>query len=283
MNSKAKNIEEHYFDLVESIGKENIDFFGINVIDADERDLIYKIYHSEKVSRNRNHPLVEFVYQKEMLRYFADVTDSEHPELTRLDISLYNRNDSNMNDLFDYLLQTVPYFKSHVFDVKMTSKMKITDVQDYHFASLYHVGLIENKKVPELLKFHFFTRWCIDPNHHTKEGYRDAEYLAYLKSINIKEYLILAEKAAFLLEKCGGHLWMAGMDISHEKTKYKIYLKNISNAYKYLPHILGEAANKHLQEIECWNDKHKECRLAGIAIALDSYNVSSLNLYYHLS
>lgn len=276
------NIEKQYQESIRATGKENIDFWGINLTDVGEHGLKYKIYCSQKVSQNRAHPLVEFVRQKGMLRYFADVADSERLGKTRIDISLYQRNDGNMEELFQYLLQTVPHFERNISEVKKTAGMKITDVENYHFASLYHVGLIENEEQIELLKFHFFTRWCENPNHHTKEGYRDQEYLEYLQSIHIREYEILVEKAMFMLEKCGGHLWMAGMDISPEKIKYKIYLKNLERAYEYLLYIVGDDAKCHLHRIKEWNDRHGECRLAGIALALDSENVSSVNFYYHV-
>ncbi|MGN1267014.1 MAG: hypothetical protein ACI4UH_03655 [Dorea sp.] len=276
------SIEKYYLDAFQNIGKENIDFFGINLTDANDTAPICKLYLSEKISKNRSHPLAEFVERRKMLRYFADVSDSENPDMTRIDLSLYQRNDSNMEALFAYLCKYVPFFGSRIEDVKKIAGMKITDVEGYHFASLYHVGLIEDENVRKLLKFHFFTRWCEDPNYHTKDGYRDQEYLAYLKDSGIEEYRILTEKATYLLEKCEGHLWMAGMDIFEKKTKYKIYLKNIKDAYEFLPYIVGIDAREHLQSIACWNDNHKECRLAGAAVALNTEKVSSVNLYFHL-
>lgn len=280
--NEVDKIERQYLNLIQNTEKENIDFFGINMVDAEENDFIYKIYQAQKTSKNRNHPLVDFVFQKGMLRYFADVQDSENPERTRIDISLYQRTDKNVQELFHYLQEIVPFFEKNKKQVELVSKMKITDVPDYQFASLYHVGLIEDKKIPEILKFHFFTRWCENPNHHTKEGYRDEVYLDYFRSIGIEVYEELAQKANYLLQKCGGHLWMAGMDLSSDKIKYKIYLKNVKDAYQYLTGILGESGKKRLMEINQWNEKHKECRLAGVAVAKDSDKVSSLNLYYHV-
>lgn len=283
MKCKIEDIDKHYFDLMQGMDYNDIDFWGINIVDLKEKQPAYKIYHSGRFRKDHNHPLVEFISQKGMLRYFENVKDSEHPESVRLDISLYQRNNENINALFSYLLQTVSFFEPYVSDVRLVSKMKITDVADYQLASLYHVGLIEKNGIPELLKFHFFTRWCEDPNHHTQKGYRDKEYLEYLQSINIKEYDILAKKASYILDKCGGHLWMCGMDIFPQKTKFKIYLKNVVDVYQYLPHIMGKYANEVLQTVEVWNDRHKECRLAGIALALDSCEIASLNLYYHVS
>lgn len=281
MDLEIKEIEKKYNELIKRTGKENIDFWGINIMEDDE-NMIFKIYQSQRISKNVNHPLIDFLRKRDMVRYYADVLDTKNPNRKRLDISLYQRNDENMTALFGYLLKRVPFFASYYETVKKVAKMKITDEEGYQFASIYHVGLIETERCPDILKFHFFTRWCEDPNQHTKEGYRDKEYLTYLKYIDVKEYQVLSKRAECILDKCDGHLWMAGMDLSLEECKYKIYLKEIKEAYRYLPEILGGYFEKQLKNIGCWNEMHKECRLAGAAVAMDSKGKSSLNLYYHV-
>ena len=276
------DIEKNYCKARAQIPKENIDFWGINLTDGKDKELVFKVYRSEKTNRNTHHPLIRLLQEREMLRHYEDVLDSSKPERRRLDAALYQRNDANMEALFHYLRQTIDYFEPHYVNVKEISKMKITDREDYNYASLYHVGLLENKGEADLLKFYFFTRWCEDPNHHKNQGYRDKEYLKYFKTLGIPEYRDLAGKAEYLLEKSKGHLWMGGMDISKEKVKYKIYLKNIQNAYEFLPHICGEEARKKLEEICVWNKAHNECKMAGIAMALDSEGESSMNIYYYV-
>lgn len=46
MNTEVISIEKQYQSLIQSIEKENIDFWGINIIDAPEQSLSYKIYRS---------------------------------------------------------------------------------------------------------------------------------------------------------------------------------------------------------------------------------------------
>ena len=222
MNTEVIDIEGHYQELLRCMKKTDIDFWGINIPNSKEEKLTYKVYQSQKISKNRMHPLVKYVEKKGMLRYFADVVDSNRPNAIRLDISLYQRNDFNIKELLAYLTEYVPFFSGQIMEVKKVAGMKITNKEDYHYASLYHIGLVEKNNIPKLLKFHFFTRWCENPNQHTKEGYRDDEFLEYLRSINIEEYQILAEKASVILKNCGGHLWMTGMDIFPDKIKYKI-------------------------------------------------------------
>lgn len=282
MNIVIEDIERNYQEMCRWIGKENVDFWGINLIDAPGKRASYKIYQAQEVSQCASHPLVDYINCKGMLRYFADVSDSVRPGVTRIDIALTQRNNANMTDLFEFLKGYVSYFEPCMPLVKKISKMKITDEDDYTYASLYHVGFIEKNGHPELLKFHFFTRWCKNPNFHEKDGFRDQAFLEYLQGAEIEEYRNLARKADMILQKCEGHLWMAGMDISPNDIKYKIYLKNICHAYENLVCILGSEAAEQLKNVEKWNVVHPECTLAGAAVALDTGGTSSLNLYYQL-
>ena len=276
------DIEKYYLETLQRTEKEYIDFWGINFTDAPEKELKLKTYQSGKISENTGHPLIKFLNERGMLMHFADVIDGSGKKQIRLDTSLYHRNDFNMEELFGYLQEKAQFLEVYIKDVKYLSRMKITDIENYNYAALYHVGVAEENGITNLVKFHFFTRWCADPNHFYKYGYHDEEYLEYVRSVDIIQYEMLASKAEYLLEKCGGHMWMIGMDISAQKRKYKIYLKDVNNIYQQLMDIVGVEGKKHLKEISEWNSIHKECRVAGIALALDTDNVSSVNLYYHV-
>lgn len=58
MNLEIKEIEEKYNELIKRTGKENIDFWGINIME-DEENMIFKIYQSQRISKNVNHPLID--------------------------------------------------------------------------------------------------------------------------------------------------------------------------------------------------------------------------------
>lgn len=280
MNEEIRNIEEQYQKTIQSISCKNIDFWGINVTNIPQKEITYKVYKSQNISQNRQYPLIAFLEQKGILGYYEDILDSTRPKVTRIDAALCQRNDQNIESLLMYLEEKVSYFSGHSQKVKEIAGMKITDVPNYNYASFHHLGLIEEKECVEMLKFYFFTRWCKNPEQFLNEGYRDNSYLEYLKRSDIREYVVLTGKAQFLLEKCGGHLWMAGMDISEEKVKYKIYLKNINHAYEFLMQVEEEEMKGHLHHIKGWNENHPECSLVGVALALDTENVSSVNLYF---
>ena len=274
--------EQRFLQMMQSTDKKCIDFFGINLTAAAPQTPTYKLYCSGNNSGTDSHRLVSFIRQKGMLRHFEDVADSSRPHAVRIDISLKERNDSNMHDLLAYLSAHVPFFAPHAHTVRQMAQMPITDVPGYGLAALYHVGTIEYRDTTELLKFHFFTRWCSDPNRHTKDGYRDNSFLAYMRQTQIPAYQTLANQAAAALAQCGGHLWMAGMDLSAGGVKYKLYLKDIQHIYDRLPAIAGQYTEGPMRDIARWNEKYPQCRPAGIAFALDSKNTPSLNLYYHV-
>lgn len=275
-------IEKNYCKARKNTPLEHIDFWGINFADSSENAMTFKTYQSGKISRNDRHPWIEYLKEKSMIRHFEDVIGGEEESQVRLDISLYQRNDSNMSALFEFLKQRADFLKAHLHHVEKLSRMKITDVESYNYAALYHVGMAEDNGILRMVKFHFFTRWCEDPNRFYKDGYRDEEYLAYVRSMGISQYQKLAENAEYILEKCGGHLWMIGMDVAPEKQKYKIYLKNVTGLYQYLMNLLEEEGKRHLRKIAKWNEGHRECRIAGVALAMDSQNRMSFNLYYHV-
>ena len=114
MGTEIADIEHHYQVTLQSTKKEDVDFWGINLMDVPGHELSYKVYRSQASSQCASHPLVDYIHRRGMLRYFADVADSTRPGVTRIDISLYQRNDANMESLFEYLTKYVPFFQPHV-------------------------------------------------------------------------------------------------------------------------------------------------------------------------
>lgn len=275
-------IEQDFLRLTEGADRKHIDFFGIDLSAAAPQAPTCKLYRSQDNVHHSSHWLVDFIRQKGMLRHFADVADSSRPDGVRTDISLQARNNSNMEALLAYLDAQVPFFAPHADTVKRMAQIPITHMPGYDYAGLYHVGTVGHGNTTELLKFHFFTRWCNDPNRHSKDGWRDGEFLTHLQQTQIPQCQKLVGQAAAALEQCGGHLWMAGMDLSDSKVKYKLYLKDIRHVYDLLPTIAGQYAEEPMERIACWNEKYPQCRPAGAAFALDTENIASLNLYYHM-
>lgn len=281
MNKKEERLEHRITECLKSYNINDIDFLGINITDNYLKTPKCKIYLSQTVSKCNKHPLTEFVQKKEMLRYYADVYDADNPRQIRIDLALKNRTDKNMKDLYDYLESIVPFFSNGKTDVIKTAGMSITSLDNYHYASNYHIGLIEKHRVISMLKFHFFTRWCAEnPDYPCKKGYMDREYLEYLKSISIYPFKFIADKLENFLIKNGGHLWMAGLDMEDEVRKYKIYIKNPITPYSGLQDILSEWECEQLDQVINWNKKQPEWRLVGFALAMDTFEIESCNLYY---
>lgn len=274
------DIELHCAELIEKIGMERIDYLGINLTDLPGKAPVYKAYHSGMDGAGRNHPLVRTVEQRGMLRYLAEVEGTETTGAVRLDIALKQCTDSNVSFLLAEIKKHMDFSDRQCREVRYLAGMKITDIPDLSCSSLCHVGLSEKDGTVGLLKFHFFTRWCDDMENTAVSEFRDDQYLRFLRNVPFGAYSLLAEKAAYLLEKCGGHLWYACIDYSPDKTKYKIYVRDIRDAWRYLPDVTGKYIVGQLERIRKWNGKYSSLKLSGVALALDSGGVPSLNLYF---
>lgn len=274
------DIDAAFKQKISRAGMDKIDYLGINLTDEPHKAPVCKLYYSQDASDIAGHELAAFLRERNMLRYFETVEDMERPHSVRMDLALQKRNDANMDALYQYFEEKIPFFEPHADEVKAAAGMEITALPNHRYAANYHVGLIEEEGVISLLKFHFFTRWSKDPDRPGKEGYRDQMYLDYLRSLPIREYAALADKIAYLLEKCGGHLWMAGMDLASDVMKYKIYIKNSKGLYRFLPDIMEAHGKEQLRMAEDWNRSHSEWKLIGIALGLDTRGVATCNLYY---
>ena len=112
------------------------------------------------------------------------------------------------------------------------------------------------------------------------KGYMDEKYLLYLKNLNDPYFGTLATKIERYLQRFDGNLWMFGLDLWGKKEKYKIYVKNTSNPYEGLCDILSEEVAMKLKNVEQWHSKNHNWKFAGFALAYDSDNEESCNLYF---
>lgn len=288
MNSRGLNLETEYQafsgSLRQPLTAKSVDYLGLNLSERSGCKPVFKVYYSNKFSSGMEHPLIQFLLERGMLRYFASVSDTLHPSCFRMDIALKARTDDNINALFEQLGSMGRIFPSCENEIRKIARMKITALPSYSMAALYHLGFVQNEHDVELLKFHFFTRWCEDPDIPGKNSeYRDDFYLDHLKNSGIPQYKQLAERMERALKLAGGHLWMAGMDIGRQDyRKYKLYLKNPNPIYEELSGLFHENMGKQLKDAASWQLCHPELSCEGAAFCLDSKEHFTINLYYGL-
>ena len=187
-----------------------------------------------------------------------------------------------MEALFSWLAGKTELFEQSKEEVLQLAQMKMTDLSEHDYCSIYHLGITEKRSIIDSLKWYFFTKWCENPNKPAKNSeYRDAYYLNYLKETKCAEYEWLVECSEKILEYCSGHLWMIGLDIKNNcYRKYKIYIKIPSDAYEKLSEALDGNLGNQVIELEKWHQTHPEFEFNGMAICLDTEGVLSLNAYY---
>lgn len=262
--------------------RQAVDFLGINVSDDTAAKPVFKIYYSRKFSGEERHPVQKMLSERGMLRYCSLVRDTVNRSCVRLDLALKERTDWNMEWLFEQLTCLTTLFREGEGEIRELARMQITDREQHRNSTLYHLGFTEQDEEITLLKCHFLTRWCPDPDQPGKDSeYRDRNYLEYLKNCKIAAYVELAGLAETTLNQCGGHLWMAGLDMGAAGyRKYKLYIKQPSMLYERLPGILGETMAEPLKASRRWHQAHPEYGCEGAAFCVDSDSVHSLNLYY---
>lgn len=280
------HIEEQYQSFLQTLDRplnaSEIDFFGINLYDRSKDSVAFKIYYAQKHSSCSTHPLALYLQQHDMLRYMSEVKDTLHESDLRIDLALKNRTDANMEALFSMLYEENELFAGCERSVRSLAGMCITGEQDCNLASLYHLGSIEQGEKKLILKFHFFTRWCLDHNRPGKNSeYRDVYYLNYLRDTGIAEYRKITEISAAVLKSCGGHLLTAGMDVGNAGyRKYKLYVKHPAEIYQGLMEHAGVPFSERIREVIAWNKKHPEYEAEIVAFCLDTTGIFSINLYY---
>lgn len=279
-------IEERYQSFIKTLDRPldagEIDFFGINLYDRTEENIAFKLYYAQKYSTCSTHPLAQYLQQHDMLRYLSEVEDTLHRKDMRIDLALKNRTDTGMEALFSILRRENELFADCEQEVRNLAKMCITDEPGCSLASLYHLGSIEHGTWKQLLKFHFFTRWCRNHNYPGKDSeYRDAYYLEYLQNTGIAEYRRITEVSETILADCGGHLLTAGMDAGRNGyRKYKLYIKHPERLYQGLLEHVGAQFSGQIHQVMAWNEKHLEFQAEIVALCLDTDGVFSVNLYY---
>ena len=250
-------------------------------MEKKEAPIKFKVYQNRTPEKQKQHFLMKFLTNRKMLRHYEEVEDSSNKEQIRLDIALKNRTDENMQGLYDCLTARVPFLTKERALTEQLAKMPMTSKPCHHYASNYHIGLVEKNQQVETVKFYYLTRWCGDqPDTPKNDGYMDETYISYLLNMQNTYFDVIAAKVQRFLQAYKGNLWMIGLDIGENQRKYKIYVKNTENFYKGLSDILSKEMAAKLKNVESWSSKNPDWKPAGFALAYDSNYVESCNLYF---
>jgi hypothetical protein len=192
--------------------------------------------------------------------------------------------------MFEWLTANTSMFARIQTEVKKIAQMKITELKDFDYSSLYHVGFVAQNEKINVIKFHFLNRMCQDPNAIDINIRYDNEYYSdYLSMCNLLNFDKVLDAVNLLIKNHGGDLWMTGVDYTdnNDYLKYKIYIKNISDFYRALTNtFLLKGFNETsgiIQKIKCvekWNKEHFEFICVGVAIGVDALNEFIINFYF---
>lgn len=266
-----------------------IDYIGVNIAENNSSLYEFKVYYAEEYSLNIVHPFIDFLLEKDMLCYREKV-NNEKNGIKRIDIALKNRNNKNILSMFEWLTVNTSMFTRIQTEVKRLAQMKITDLKDFDYSSLYHVSFVAQNEKIKVIKFHFLNRICQDPNAiDINIRYDNRYYLEYLSMCNLLNFDKVLNTVNLLIKNYGGNLWMTGVDYTdnNDYLKYKIYIKNIPDFYKALTDTFllkgFDETSDIIQKIKCiedWNKEHFEFICVGVAIGVDVQDEFIINFYF---
>lgn len=263
-----------------------VDYLGINISSVLNGEMTFKIYYSNKASRQGTHPLIKFLEKNGMIRYVTMVHDRKNQSRARYDVGLRNRSDKNMQAVFEWLSKNTKMFEQYSSEILKLSQMKITGKEGYNSAGLYFLGFISENDEIKTLKCHYFNRMCENPDIlHKNIKYADEYYLSFLGKSEVGYFDYLSALAGEILKHCGGHLWMTGADYeSNDQVKYKIYIKNPKVLYEGLLETFSNPQFVTLVEniisVKQWDDEHQEFICEGFAVCKNSEDDISINFYF---
>ncbi len=272
-------------EVIENIKLGIIDYLGMNITSEEDSDILFKIYYDDKYSREQyaqygNIPLINFLYEKDMISFLTMVHDKGNNKCTRFDIGLQCRNNSNMSALFAWLDENVSFWGKYKEEILNMTKMKCSTLEDYDYASLFFLGFVNDKSVIKTLKCHWLNK-----NRENHPIFNDDYYIKFINENGVSKLKELLPITCKALKNCGRHLWMEGIDYNKNSSeKHKIYIDYPQNLYDGL--LKTFSGNKELENkiklIREWHDIHPEFYCDGFAIGQNSQDNITLNIYFKL-
>ncbi len=268
---------------IENINKDSVDYLGININPNMKDNFYFKIYSQNRIhdySQYSNDYLINYMAQKNMLRFLTMVQDKNNNNFSRYDIGLNQLEDSEYEELFEWLSKNVTIFNKNKDEIIKLSKMKRNPNKKY--SSFHFIGFVKENEEIKLLKCHW-----INKIRKGSSVYKNSYYLNFLKRKNIPAFNELIPYAKSAIRNCKGHIMMEGIDYNENtQEKYKIYVRCYGSAKTYsgLTKTFenNQEMTRKINMIQEWNNIHKEFYCDGFAICKDIYNNLNLNLYFRL-
>lgn len=272
-------------DVISNVKLGVIDYLGMNITLEPNDDIAFKIYYDDEYSREQyekygTDPLINFLYEKDMINFLTMVHDKNNSECTRFDIGLCYRNNKNMNDLFMWLEENVSFFGKYKDEILKLSLMKNSNYENHDYASLFFLGFVKDELGIKVLKCHWLNK-----NREDDEIFNDNYYIKFLNESGVtglQELLPIAQKT---LANCGRHLWMEGIDYNKDTSeKHKIYIDYPENLYDGLLQTFPDNLEfeKKINLIRDWNNIHEEFYCDGFALGKNLKENLTLNIYFRL-
>ena len=278
-NEIDKKFSEIYpEEIIRNATKDNLEYLGMNISEADDNDIQLKIYYDNKPSRELyrtlgdSEPLIDFLYKKNMISGLEIVHDKKNTRCTRYNIKLKYRNKNNMLELFSWMEDNIKFFTKYKNEILKFSEFKYSEDEDAQYASLFFMGVEKQENDISILKLY----WIKHPEYAK-------DYIESLENCDIPQLKELLPTTFQAVENCGGNFLMTGINYNSEiSEKHKYYIEYPTNLYEGLVKTFPE--NKELIRkvniIREWHDIHPEYFCDGFAIGKNSQNQIVLKFYF---
>lgn len=274
------------------------DFIGVNLTKDGTAAIVRKHYLSPVTDRFKLPPLSQRIADIGAFSYFTPIL-RDNGDIDA-DMRLCQRHNENMEQVFAYLRDIVPFFASNETSVRMMAQLPISRDPHYQYAALYYLCIMQRGGSPVQLKFHFLTRYSKDTDEIADAVYDNPVFLKALQDMEIPQLSLCCRLATPFLSKTDALLWMAGMDCGAALDSYKVASQNNGSKgiHKYKVYIKWNRAPEGMQQLlsdtlrlhsqselaaaaEAFSDvtAHHEEKLYGLGFCCDDAGTVSLNYY----
>ena len=269
-------------DIIENIIPEKIEYLGIS-INSLNSDIAFRAYYNAEYSENRyeeskDEPLINFLYEKDMIARIELVNNSSKQGLTTIHAAICHRTNENMSDLFSYLEENISFFSKYKNEIIELSKMIVNPQIKNDHAAMYFITVTKDSSGIKVLKCYFQN--CVKKNG----GFPNQDYyFTFLEKCSVdklKELLPIAKSA---IENTQGILSFEGINYNENTSeKHKIYIQDPQNLYEGLFKTFSNNAElkNQINLIKEWHEVHPEFFCDGFCIGKDDNDNLILNLYF---
>lgn len=278
-NEIDKKLSEIYPEqVIKDAQKGVMEYLGMNISENPNNDIQLKIYYENHPSRDlynnseNKDPLIDFLYEKNMITGLEIVHDKKNKGLTRYNIKLKNRYTNNMLELFSFMEKNIEFFAKYKNEILNFSKLKYSEKPDNDYASLFFMGVEKNNSEVSILKLY----WIKHPEF-------EKEYIQFLKECGISQLEELLPITFEVEKNCGGNFIITGINYNKEfSEKHKYYIEYPTNLYDGLIATFPDNNEliKKINLIRDWHEIHTEFFCDGFAIGKDAQNQIVLKFYF---